>query len=813
MDFDSLQDDSVSQGENHPVPFDHLIDDHQDQSGVDFDSLQDDHQKYSTPGQLALTAAEGIGRGSTLGLSSGVEQLLGQKPEDIIARQKENPMLSEASEIGGLVGSSLIPGYGEANILAKAGTGLAGLAEAGKIGSMAIRGAVESGLFQGGDEISKAMLGQGDPEAPVSAALSHMGAATLMGSVVGGVFGTASAGLAKLGETKVGQRLGQFGEDFGNRWKYLKENTAPEQAVTEELNNFHNTVLENGSDAFSLKKDVADKLIPKEATPAVDSLMNEISNKISSRLESAGNSVKTRTAVPFISEDLNDWQKVITDPNSSSADKFIATDNLKKTLQGYAKWNGTEEASSKGILGSELSDMVKNSLEDTKVWGDLGKVQKELNSAYSDLVKRNGPLKTISMFMSHEGNGAAKVFDEAKVDTLLKQIEKGSKQATRKNNVLSNYIESMNNYQKVVDSIHDKLGLESPIRPSSLNATKEALGQTPSDGSKFADMLSGHKPSLGGVLPFPLKQISPLIGMAIGRPLNSMAAHAIIKTLGSEAYHAGPEVLNHAAVVDKGAKKIANAVDAIFASSSKALKFEVSEKDRDKLRKFVEDGGVTQQMQNTLNRQKPQRFAEGGMAEIETPLPPEPKSNLSKVYPDQDMLMQTAKGRIYNYLNNQRPQENSARLPFDSKIDDKSKNKDYDNILDLAIQPLSILSAVKDGSLTPSKMQHFTQMYPEVYRTLSNKLTQKITDAQLNDEKPSYSLRQSLSLFLGAPLDSSFTPQSIQAAQGIYAQKAQQQQNQINEPAGNKSSASKMDKFYKSYQTPNQASLQRQIDS
>jgi len=137
-----------------------------------------------------------------------------------------------------------------------------------------------------------------------------------------------------------------------------------------------------------------------------------------------------------------------------------------------------------------------------------------------------------------------------------------------------------------------------------------------------------------------------------------------------------------------------------------------------------------------------------------------------------------------------------------SQPNDHHKEREYDSAIHMANNPLTILNNIKKGDLTISQMQHFTAMYPELYNQLSKKMTEHVIKAQLKGDKPNYKLRQSLSMFLKAPLDSSFTPQAIQAAQSTFAQ-PQAPQGQA--PVQNKKGTSSLGKFSKDYKTSGQA--------
>jgi hypothetical protein len=215
------------------------------------------------------------------------------------------------------------------------------------------------------------------------------------------------------------------------------------------------------------------------------------------------------------------------------------------------------------------------------------------------------------------------------------------------------------------------------------------------------------------------------------------------------------------------------AITSLFQTGSQQLVDEASDRDQEKVKRFVSEGTLNQQIQNqNAVDSPPVGYAEGG--EVSNPLPAPPvlqgTDAMSKHFPTQNILLQAAKGRVNNYLNGLRPQDTQARLPFDKHMKNAEAERTYDKAVALATQPLSILNHVAGGTLTPDHLKHFGSMYPELHGELSRRMTQKITELQAKDETIPYRLRQSMSLFLGSPLDSTLTPTAMQAAQAVYAQ-------------------------------------------
>jgi len=167
------------------------------------------HLAASTPGQQALTALEGAGQAATFGLSTAAETGLGlATPEEIQTRQEENPGAHALGQAAGLITSSLT-GQGEGALLESAGKAAAKAAGLGapvttaaKIGSAAVKFAVDNALFQSGDEVSK-MFSQ-DPSQSVETAVTDIG---LFG-LIGGGFGAGIGAISPLWKATLGTKMG-----------------------------------------------------------------------------------------------------------------------------------------------------------------------------------------------------------------------------------------------------------------------------------------------------------------------------------------------------------------------------------------------------------------------------------------------------------------------------------------------------------------------------------------------------------------------------------------------------------------------------
>lgn len=151
-----------------------------------------------------------------------------------------------------------------------------------------------------------------------------------------------------------------------------------------------------------------------------------------------------------------------------------------------------------------------------------------------------------------------------------------------------------------------------------------------------------------------------------------------------------------------------------------------------------------------------------------------------------------------NYVNSQRP-DNGQRAPLDAKhLPNPVQASAFKNTLTIAQQPLVVLDKISKGSLTPKDVMDIHAMYPDLYASLNQKLTDKIIDISSKGDVIPYKQRMAMSMFMGQPLDSTMTPAGIQGAQPL-PKLDQQPENK-----GGQNSKSSLNKLAANYETVNQ---------
>jgi hypothetical protein len=526
-------------------------------------------------GPLAPMAEIGLSKLGVPGLSA----------EDQRKRAEDFPATHAAAEAATFAGSMLL-GVGEARIAALAAEKAAAKMALGKIGSGAIKGMIEGGIFQSGDEMTKGLLGQGDPEAPAASALAHIGGAMLLGGAGGGAFSAAGEAM-------------------------------------------------------------------------------------------------------------------------NAASKLKAVEDAK--------------------LGTKFQDFLA-------------------------------------------GVGAA---------------AQGPNQLPVPQDLSPMFKKGMETYQKI---------------PAALakTATAGITGIT-------TGLPLGTDIVIGNILG---PKIEGLVDRTLSPSIKKIAIPVVMKALSEGDSRGLYEALDNIQAISRGAQKMTNSVGNVFNSTVRqAFDYDITDKEREKIKKYLDAGGLDQQLENQQAQPSP-GFAKGGVV---APIGQDPQTGLANQLPQQAMMMMAAKGRVANYLNGSRPQKNAPKLPYDRDHDQRAQEKKFNKALDIAISPLSILNKVKSGNLGPEELKDFHAMYPEIYNQLAKGLTGEITKQQLKKETIPYRTRQGLSLFLGAPLDSSFQPQNIQAAQSVFAQKQQAEQQAASSSKKPKKDTSKLSDAKKQFQTSEQATQERQV--
>jgi hypothetical protein len=424
---------------------------------------------------------------------------------------------------------------------------------------------------------------------------------------------------------------------------------------------------------------------------------------------------------------------------------------------------------------------------------DSPKLQAALDKAYD---KFEPALKDIEKSFTSK---VAEVpeFDLDKVTKYINQLGKARAEIPMQR--VQNFLDEAEDYKASITKAYNDVGKEVEIPSTPLNNILNTLEQK-TVGSKLADTFIAKGLTESG---------GKAIGTGVGAALGSLVGHggigAIVgeRALGpffssvmpalagamtkspvsAEGFKAATDFSVAAA---KGVKLLNQGTKAVFKAGSEVLPSALypTKEDRDKLDERLQEYQKTPQ----------------------TLMDARSKSQINKYLPAHDDALNSTIGLAVQYLNSLRPSKDK-QSPLDSEpVMSSTQKATYNNALDLANQPLTILDKIKSGSVTPADIQVVSTIYPALMQSLKTKLTSEMINAVDNKEPIAYKTRMALSAFMGQPLDSTMQAMSIIAAQPVPPQPTPQQGGA---PKGSKSSPA-LQKLPNMYQTPGQAREQRQ---
>ncbi len=764
-------------------------------------------EKYGTPGQTALTALEGAAKGASFGLSSGLETASGlTTPEDIRARAETNPGAATTGEMGGIAASSLIPVVGEAKLLAQTGEGAAKLLGLGKegasllsrLGATGVKSAVETAMLQGGDEVSKMLLN--DPEQSAQTAVINMGLAAVMG---GGI-GTALGSVSPLWKSVAGDKLGQTLEDFKSRIKGHMDTPEPIEAVSKELGDYYGS-LKNVTDEVygpqGLKAQDIAKAIPKElSTQMIDSVTgigDKLGNKVGEMLQDTDR-YPARLAGK-LQQNLSEYVAKVGAEGATPADMFNATQDLKQALQEYSKFDKfvkpVDEAYDFVKEAKSMAFALRQSLEDSKVWGGAADRQKAINKAFVQFKPALDDFekKFTTEIADTEAGGTKRVIDPTKVNTFINSM--GSPKGDLKKEMLQSFLKAADKYKGVISDTHANLGIEGPIPHLPLNHTMNSM-QAPTTGGKLADAFIKYGLEKAG---------GSAIAAGVGAGLGSHGGHGVLGALLGE-HILGPFFKS---VLPALARPIIDSISTDAVSAKSAIDYGVnvarSEAVFNKAIKNAISGAgeliPTKLMPTSRDRDKLKEILNKSQTDPTSLV--HPNAAGTQYIPDHQIASSSISARASEMLNALKPQY-SPKSPLDTKIaPSKAQQYEYDRALDIAQQPLLLLNEMKKGTLNTKDVKIVSGLYPELYKKMAASLMSEVVNHTSKEGNTiPYKTRMGLSLLTGQALDSTMTPTGIMAAQSVFMPTPSAPQG----PAvKNKRSTSSLGKNNNMYMTANQS--------
>lgn len=417
---------------------------------------------------------------------------------------------------------------------------------------------------------------------------------------------------------------------------------------------------------------------------------------------------------------------------------------------------------------------------------DIGKVMK----AFFEYLPT---LKDFEKRFTTELNGD-KVIDPSKVNTYMNQIGKPS--AEIKQSMLKNFLDKSEKYRNTIADSHANLGIDSPIEPSSLHATYRTLDEV-TPGAKLAQIVidkglakfSGEAlgAGVGGLAGSLIGH--PVLGAVVGGHVGDTFLSSVIPSLtkpilekiaNAEGFTAASQLGMAAA---KGQQLIMKTADAVLKTgeASHLESLQPSMADKKKLQDWVDKGN-----------NDPQSVMGIG-------------SELGHYMPGHAGALAQKAGIVQNYLSQQKPMPFKSGILGKSIPPSKQQETAYDRTLGIAEQPLSVCKLVKNGQLTVKDIMDLNSMHPDVYNLLKQQFTNSLINHVSDENSVPYKTRQSISMFLGQPLDGTMTQPAIATIQSVFVPPPPPNMPQ----KGAKGSTKALDKTSDMYRTPGQQREER----
>lgn len=724
-----------------------------------------DDEKYGTTGQEILTGAEGLAKGLLGPVATAGERYLssqgipGLTPEEQAGRQAANPLIHGGAETAGfLAGAGL--GTGEAAVVGELGEGAvkaAGLAGenlplVSQIASSGIKTGAEMAALQAGDEVSKAI--NQDPSQSIGTAAANIGLAGILGGSGGSVLGAVSpfwkASMEKMGIPKlIDDAKAQYAFRQG-----LENGGDTAAAITGELNTRLQEMDNLRSQMGDLKGSALADAMP-EVTPEnvakVDRQIQDISDTMTQAIEKASDNAYLKGSVPKLAQDLEDFQKVVTDPKATLEDKFNAIDDLKRAQQAKSNYQLTAEDTALGNFTKGIAADLRQKLEDTSVWGKAAEVQQKVNAAIKTSI--DAEKDAAGKFSALSNVEGGRVADPTKVNTIVNQSLKGK--AGLKTNVIQNYLNSTQDLADTINQIHTDAGLEAPIRLTPTPALDHTLGRS-SPGTTLGNWLfdkglatvGGHVAAEGVGAGLGELIGHPMLGAYFGEKVLSHVFTTIAKPLLESASHgeAFKSSLDFIVNVMKGDKLLSNAAENLFKAGAEIIPKQLmpTVATREKTEKSLEYASNIDNMEKV-----------GG--------------HLSGYMPNHAIAAAQTAAAASQYFAALKP-KTLPTGPLDPPgKPDPYAEATYNRQLDIAAQPLLLLKYAKEGTLQPQDMQTVNTVYPGLLPKIASKTYEQMTTAVADGKAIPYRQRVSLSALIGQPLDGTLgapVMQTILAANG-----------------------------------------------
>lgn len=765
--------------------------------------FQLDEEKYGgLAGEAKAFIAGGL-RGATVGISDPLITKLGiAKPSTLKGLQETNPASSFAGEAAGVVAPALVGD--EAGVIGKAakfigtpsravselGQGVTAASKVlGEVGSHAAGSAVEGAIYGGaGNSLNEYALG--DPELNSQKIASNFGYGALLGGALGGTLkaaeigapealGAAKDGLKSLRTTLMGTGVeGDAGlagkllpqnisEALGNRISNLDVN--PARKIVDEATANLNTVTNNVETTI---KKLNQEVRPQETAALIDTGDKAAGqNVFKETIDHMNDTIKVMRNEPEIyAQNLARKLELQRDglirrinPESPLADTFQALRETKQKIQETTNMKAaatSQERDSMALL-DQVQRKINAGLKDPNIFGEAGSAlagHDEILSEHYKFIspKVNKPTEFQKAFMSKTGSGQGMKWqiDPVKVERALKTSETLTGQ--KKIDLLNQYYQHIQKLPEHLENTYANI----PNKRFEPDQLKEMLSSSQEKAQGFAQKYQAAAAQgktgggFGDTVAGTVAAFHPIIGALLA------AKNVIQKPI---------EHINKLAEIERMIGK----TDQALSKGARAV-FDPSIK----LANLGKNAAV---MLGTKDLEDKHQKLSDQLAQFQS----NPEKMIDAIADNTDKLhgvapktaegLQQSMARSVSFLASKNPIPQKTN-PFDTPYQpSRTEMEHFERYLSIVEKPMHAFQQLQDGTLGPETIETLTNVYPQLYDQMKQAVMAEGTNILAKKETVPFRTKQSISLFLGSPLDTAFNPQAIQANQMAYAPKAPMQ--------------------------------------
>lgn len=762
-------------------------------------------------GNQIESALLGAGEGATFGLSTlaltkGAKYLGFDDPTEAIKQIEErNPISHGVGEVGGILGSSLLPGAGLVGSVSKlgnaisegtaniAGKGLAALTDiapnaqkvlnfASQVGSKAMGSAVEGALYGGiGNSITEAALG--DPDLNAEKIMSNFGYGALIGGRLGGSFKAselaipkawngAKTALGKLYELSVGnpgEEPGILSKAFAKTSSAISgksaddiltgiKNRASVETNPEALNKLGSQLTDNLGELRSQVRTTLDKTIedihPHEISNLLDGIPLEKTAFAGDQAASfMQNSIAKMIADPttYPKASITEMQQFLdgflddmtkqTGGIETSTDLFNSLNGLKSHVEGLKL--GNVDAASEF---HDVSNSIGKLLNDSDVWGSAAARQSSLSSAQKSFERTQEQFD--KLFVSK----VTDQIDPDKVHSYLSNMQ--SPANSIRGTVLKNYFNESQNVLGEIQKSYENAP-NSSINPKMINdlLAKQSdimsdVANTTAASEAQTALKTGHESALSHIAELGawvnMPGLIPVIyaGKMLANPGMAISRLAHMESVVNKVTNS----------IEKGTKGIFSAassgLDATEGLISQKLSYEKLAADHMKF---------SEQLNNTIGN------PEGFLNRVTDATHP-----IYQAAPNTATALNMTAARAANFLQSKLPPSDTPTGPFEQKQKpSQAEISMFDRYRNVVENPLDIMNQVKNDSITPQAIEAVSTVYPRLYDKIKGSVMEHIASMTDPSEIP-YQTKLSLSMLMGEPLDKSMRTDNIATNLSLY---------------------------------------------